>query len=363
MNLSRAIIITVTVSMAFSTPTDAADALKLVGSVALEGVEGRMDHLAYDPATKRVFVSALENRTVEVIDLEKRQRIHTITGVSEPQGIIWIPDASRLLVCHRGDGTCRSFDGATFKEGPWIDWGRNADNIRFDPATRTVFVGSNGEPGTGLFGAISLDYLLPVDGGGKASPPHSPADFRFEEPRQSDPGFQIPLASHPESFQFDAANRRFFVNVPDEHEVTVLDVKDDGFHIAAHWPVTAGEKNFPMTFAADRSRLFVACRRPPFVVSYDTMTGKALSQTACVGDADDMFFDAASGQLIVIGGEGFVDVFQTGKSGDELTRTQHLATTPRARTGTYIAETRTLCVAVPHTPEHKAELLIYQLSP
>jgi DNA-binding beta-propeller fold protein YncE len=91
-----------------------AECLVPAGSVPLDGVEGRHDHMAADPATKRLFLSGLENHTVEVIDLAKRQRIHEIPLVREPQGLAFIPGISRLLVCSRGDGTCRSFDADTY---------------------------------------------------------------------------------------------------------------------------------------------------------------------------------------------------------------------------------------------------------
>ena len=113
--------------------TAAAEPLVQIGSIPLKGVEGRLDHLTFDTRSQRLFVAALENHTVEVVDLTKRRRIRQITGISEPQGLLCIPEKNRLLVCSRGDGTCRSFDATTFQEGPWIDLGRNADNLRFDP--------------------------------------------------------------------------------------------------------------------------------------------------------------------------------------------------------------------------------------
>ena len=45
-----------------------------VGSVPLPGVEGRFDHFAVDLKGKRLFVAALGNDTVEVIDLAPEPR-------------------------------------------------------------------------------------------------------------------------------------------------------------------------------------------------------------------------------------------------------------------------------------------------
>ena len=48
---------------------DGSPLLSLDGSIALPGVAGRIDHLAYDPHGRRLFVAELGNGTVEAIDL------------------------------------------------------------------------------------------------------------------------------------------------------------------------------------------------------------------------------------------------------------------------------------------------------
>jgi hypothetical protein len=124
----------------------AAEALVRTAEIPLQGVEGRLDHLAFDAGSQRLFVAALENHTIEVVDLGQRRKISQITNVSEPQGLLYVPEKNRLLVCSRGDGTCRSFDATSFQEGPWVDLGRNADNVRFDSESQLVIVGSAGFP-------------------------------------------------------------------------------------------------------------------------------------------------------------------------------------------------------------------------
>ena len=43
--------------------------LRLVQTIPMPGVEGRIDHLAVDLKGQRLFVAALGNNTVEVVDL------------------------------------------------------------------------------------------------------------------------------------------------------------------------------------------------------------------------------------------------------------------------------------------------------
>jgi len=338
----------------------ASESLVPIGSVSLKGVEGRLDHLTADPLSQRLFVAALENHSVEVIDLKHQQRTHSLSGIMEPQGLLFVPRSNRLLVCSRGDGTCRSFDASTFEEGPWVDLGRNADNVRLDQQSGTAYVGSGGEPGSGLLSVIDLISLLPPNQGGRSAPPRSPADLLPDRSHQADVSAEATLPAHPESFQIDPSKRRAFVNVPDEHQISVVSLTSTGIIVSATWPVTIAQKNFPMTLDADASRLFIACRIPPCLASYDTSTGKLLSTNACVGDADDMFFDARTQNIYVIGGEGFLDVFHVADQGGNITRIQRIPTGTRARTGLFIPDLNILAVAVPHTTNGVAAVLLFR---
>src|SRR5438874_13574145 len=76
------------------------EAIKLKQTIALPGVEGRIDHFALDPSGERLFVCALGNNTVEVLDLRKGQRIHSITGLGSPQGIVYVPELNRIFVAN-----------------------------------------------------------------------------------------------------------------------------------------------------------------------------------------------------------------------------------------------------------------------
>src|SRR5438128_898621 len=66
--------------------------LQLVQTIPLPHVEGRIDHLAVDLQGQRLFVAALGNNTLEVLDLKAGTRLHSITGLHEPQGVVFIPE-------------------------------------------------------------------------------------------------------------------------------------------------------------------------------------------------------------------------------------------------------------------------------
>src|SRR5919202_1470478 len=63
------------------------DVLTLTAQIPLPNVNGRIDHLAYDSVNHLAFVAALGNNTIEVVNIETKEVIHTIKGLHEPQGV------------------------------------------------------------------------------------------------------------------------------------------------------------------------------------------------------------------------------------------------------------------------------------
>src|SRR5919202_2944167 len=87
--------------------TGETSALRQVQSIQLPGVEDRIDHMAVDLEKGRLFVAALGNSTLEVIDLRAGKRIDEIEGLEEPQDVAYVPGSNRLLVSNGGGGAAR----------------------------------------------------------------------------------------------------------------------------------------------------------------------------------------------------------------------------------------------------------------
>ncbi len=115
--------------------------LRLVGTVPLPQVEGRIDHLSIDVKGQRLFVAALGNNTIEVIDLKTGKQLYSIPGLHEPQGIVYVPNTNRLYAANGADGSLRVFDGSSFQLLKTISWGDDADNVRYDPREERIYVG------------------------------------------------------------------------------------------------------------------------------------------------------------------------------------------------------------------------------
>src|SRR5690242_21807957 len=80
------------------------NSLTLIGTIPLPDVRGRIDHFDLDVKEQKLFMAALGNDTVEVMDLKSNQRVHTIKNCSEPQGLAFAPASNRLIIANGGSG-------------------------------------------------------------------------------------------------------------------------------------------------------------------------------------------------------------------------------------------------------------------
>jgi DNA-binding beta-propeller fold protein YncE len=302
--------------------------LKLQQTIALPGVEGRIDHFALDPSGERLFVCALGNNTVEVVDLRKGERIHSITGLGAPQGIVYIPELDRLFVANDKDGIFKIYDGKSFQPVGELNFKDDADNVRYDDAAKKLYVG---------FGSGGIAIVNAPDGKQVGS---------------------IKLSAHPEAFELEKNGQRIFVNVPNSRHVAVIDrAKGD---IVAKWQTDLALGNFPMALDEANHRLFVGCRLPSKVVVLNTQSGEVVAKIDISGDPDDLFYDSKRRRIYAICGAGKIDIINQADANIYNTSAK-INTANGARTGLLVPERDTLFVAVPHRGSQKAEIRGYRI--
>lgn len=306
---------------------NAGESLRLVHTIPLPGVKGRFDHFACDAGARRLIVAALGNDTAEVLDVAQFKRLHTIVGLHEPTGALLLSKPGRAYLANGRDGTIRTFDAANFSPVSQLGSLDDADNMRFDPNTRLIYVGY----GRGALGTI--------------------------DPATSQLLYGITLPTHPESFQLESHGPRIFVNLPFARQIAVID--RDKRAVIAKWPMGWRLENFPMALDEAGHRLFVGCRLPARLVVFDTDRGVSVADLKISGDTDDLFFDEKRQRLYISCGEGYLDVVQR-RAGDSYERIAHIATRSGARTCLFSSELDQLFLAVPERDGHEAQLRVYQ---
>src|SRR3954464_346890 len=115
--------------------------LKQITTIALPGLEGRFDHCAMDTEGKRLFVAALGNNTLEVLDVAGGKRIESIKGLKKPTGVLYLKASREIVVANGDDGTCRIFDGTSYKERRGLGGLDDADNLPLAAEGRFFYLG------------------------------------------------------------------------------------------------------------------------------------------------------------------------------------------------------------------------------
>src|SRR5215469_16807032 len=233
--------------------------LVLVRIIPMQDVQGRFDHMGVDSKTGRIFAAVYGNDSVEVLEVQRGKRVHSIReGFIKPQMVAYLPDSNRIVISNEGDGSCKILDAGTYKLIDTIKFSDDADQLRYDPVTKRI-----------------------------------EGDFE--------------LGAHPESFQLEQKGSRIFVNLASVSQVAVI---DRSTHKVEKWKLEDAGTNFPMALDEEHHRLFVAARRPARLLVLDTDSGKLIASLPGAADTDDMAYDATRRRIYIPSGEGFIFVYQ-----------------------------------------------------
>src|ERR1700739_176725 len=160
--------------------------------------------------------------------------LRRIADLSEPQGVAYVPFADSVFVANAGDGSVRVLRAEDLTPIGRIELVDDADMLRVDAARNRVLVG---------YGKGALAVIDPVS-------LSKTADIR--------------LKAHPEGFQIDETGTQVFVNVPDAHEIVVVDLATGSTQLL---PTQGAGSNFPMAIDGEAHRFLVVFRNPPTLMA------------------------------------------------------------------------------------------------
>jgi DNA-binding beta-propeller fold protein YncE len=315
-------------------PADETAPLVLVRIIPVPGVEGRFDHMAVDNSGGRVFAAVYGNDSVEVIDTARGRRVHSILeGFIKPQMVAYMPDSNRIVVASEGDGSCKVFDADTYKLIDTVKYSDDADQLRYDPAAKRVYVGygDDAESAIGVFDATTNKKI----------------------------GEDFKLGAHPESFQLEEKGPKLYVNLASISQIAVI---DRNTHKMEKWKLQSAGTNFPMALDEANRRMFIAARKPARLLVLDMDSGKEIASLPGAIDTDDMSFDPERKRIYVTSGEGYIFVYQQ----IDPNRYQRIAKIPTiigARTSAYtgqVGKHNSFYLAVPARANRGAEIWVYE---
>jgi hypothetical protein len=333
-------------------PTSAQEeqALKLVQTIPLPGVTGRLDHMAVDLENKRLFVAAVANNSLEVVDLTDGKIIKSLSGFSDTQDALFLGGDFNKLYVSSLDGHLRVFQGETFRLVQDFKIEPDSNRLFYDSRRNLIYFGYGGQ-NAGFDAYEQVGILEPKRGAGydrlvanMIAP--TPRPGHLAEIAMDDNGVLLACDSRADRiYQFDTQKRELIKSWP---------ARGDG----------AGD----MALDRTRHRLFVGTRVPPEMTVYDSLSGKEIQNLPAPETMDGVYYDAKLKRIYMTGGRwygtpdaspGWVYVYQQNDS-DHYDVISKIKTRPGSGTSLLVPELNRFYVASQAVGDQEAAILVFE---
>ena len=343
-------IFTLVAGLAIQTCAQEKQPLRLVQTIPLPGVKGRLDHMDADGEGTRLFVAAVENGTLEVANLGVGKVINSLPGFAGTQAVWFLGGDFNKLYVTSLDGMLTIFHADTLRIFDTIKLGPGPNRLLFDPATKLMYVTFGGmDAGFDRYGRVGIvdarTTQLIADMIAPTSRPGHLAEMVFED------GGQKVLVCDSRAnmiFQFDAIKRQLIKS----------------------WPAR-GDGGGDMGIDPVNHRLFVGTRTPPEMTVYDSESGKEVASLPTPEEMDGVYYDAQLKRIYVSGGrwfgqalapEGWIYIYQQ-KGPDHYELMSKVKTRPGSGTSLFVPKLNRLYVASQATDTQEAAVLVYEPQP
>ena len=299
--------------------------LALKSTVLLPDVSGGFDLMSLD-IQGRLFVSAEDNHSLEIVDLKNQTTYKSIPNLNEPKWSFYHPEKNRIYVATDGDGKVTELDATTFEIIKEFKFKEACNNLRYDPETRQLYVGVG--KSFGALGVIDLNTDKVIN--------------------------EIKLSGYLKQFELDG--KRIYANIPGKNQVDVIDIKANS--VVETWPLKKSEENVPMTLDPINHRLFIGCEQGKLIV-LSTQTGLPVADLIISKGADGIYLDKKRSLIYVSCGEGYINVIKQ-INANHYQAVEKIKTVKGAATSFYSPLLDELFLAVSQSVNQSAAVRIYQ---
>ncbi len=313
------------------------ECLRLVQTIPMPNVKGRIDHMDVDVKGKRLFVAGLENGSLEVVDLQAGKWSRSIPGFKKTQGVAYVPSPNKAFVASGDDGMVRVFRGDTLDLLDAIKLDLGPNRVVCDPRAELLYVGYGGRDAGKDYGEVGV-----ID----AKTDKHIGDIRVD--------------GHPGELLLDQSGKTLFVFVSATSKIQVVDTNKR--EVASTW-LLSSQRNGDGAFDEKTHRLFVGTRTPPRMLVVDSRSGKEIANLPTVEGMDGVYFDAGHKRVYVSGGRdqgvGYVFAYQQ-KDADRYETIGKIPTRPGAGTSFWSPELDRYYVAAPPHGNEQAVILVFE---
>src|SRR6266436_8941621 len=318
-------------------PQQDKEPLRLVQTIPLPNVKGRIDHMDVDVKGKRLFVAGLENGTLEVVDLKAGKWARSVPGPKAPQGVAYVPALNKVFVANENDDTLKVFRGDTLDLLNTIRLDLGANRVTYDPRGKKLYVGYGGASAKKDYGDVGV-----ID---------AENDKHIGDVR---------LGVRPAEILMDKSGQTLFVFDSIGGKIQVVDARKS--QVLSMWPVS-GQRPGDGEFDEATHRLLIGTRTPPAMIVMDSTSGKEVAKLPTVEGMDGVYFDATNKRVYVSGGRGldvgYIFVYQQNDA-DHYETIGKIPTRSGAGTSFWSPELNRYYVAAPAHGNEEAAILVFE---
>jgi DNA-binding beta-propeller fold protein YncE len=335
MKTRLAILLTAVMTFAVGLRSGPTSPLELVRTISMPGVAGRFDFFGIDVKGRRLFVTPLDHKTVEVYDLNAGKLIHSIPGIVKPHAVFYREDLDEIFVTDGPADAVKVFRGKDYELVKTVEPLPDPDGALYDPATRRLYVITGGE-------SSKLDYsLIAVVDTDKAE---HVGDIRID-------------GGTMEEMRIEKSSSRLFVANREKNRIEVLDRQKRT--VTGNWPLTLCTVPVGLAIDEPNHRIFVGCRSEMMVV-LDSTSGKEIASFPLSKGIDGMTFDPATKRIYSEANTGAIDVYEEIDPDHCLSLGTTVIGSP-AKPGLLVPELHRYFVAVPEHGNVDAAVLEYRV--
>ena len=314
--------------------------LRLVQTISMPNVKGRIDHMEVDLERKRLFIAAVENGSMEVVDLGAGKWTRSVPGFKTPTEMSYVPELNKVFVASRDDGMVRVFRGDSLELIDSLKLELGVNRIVYDPARKYLYVGYGAKLAGFDYGRVGI-----IDA------------------RSNKLLGDMVVEAHPSQILLDNAAHRIVVAVWELGRIDVFDARDR--QVVLTW--TTGGQSGDMALDQTHHRLFVATRNAPqMMIVYDSESGQEVARLPADGRMNGVYYDGWHKRIYVTCGRdlpaGFIFVYEQ-KDADHYEFIGKVPTGPGAGTSFWVPQLNRFYVAVPAAEKQEAAVLVFEPQP
>ena len=314
--------------------------LRLVQTIPMPNVKGRIDHMDVDVKGKRLLVAGLENGSVEVVDLAAGKWSKSIPGFKKTQGIAYVPSLNKVFVASGDDGMLRVFRGDTLELLDSLKLELGPNRVAFEPNSEILYVGYGGKDAGKDYGQVGI-----ID----SKTDKSLGDIKVE--------------AHPAELLLDKSGKTLYVFISAASKVQVVDTKKR--EVVSTWS-TSSQRNGDGAFDEKTHRLFLGTRTPPQMIVMDSGSGKEVAVLPTVEGMDGVYFNEKQKRIYISGGRdndvGYIFIYQQ-KDADHYEAIGKIPTRSGAGTSFWSPELNRFYVGAPASDKQEAAILVFEPQP